>query len=96
DPGAKGNGVWFSYTKIDGPELPVIPLPALMPDVAEIIPPENNQISVPTPTNKPVMNDQPDGPPTVPSPGSVLAITSVTVALFLVLILGSVFWKRSS
>lgn len=28
DPGSKGNGVWFSYKKIDVPELPVAELPS--------------------------------------------------------------------
>lgn len=27
DPGSKGNGVWYSYKKIDAPELPIVQLP---------------------------------------------------------------------
>jgi hypothetical protein len=96
DPGAKGNGVWFSYTKIDGPELPVIPLPTVMSNLAQAIPTESVQLNVPTSTNQPITGDQLGARPTVLSPGSVLAITLATVVLFLILFFGSVLWKRSS
>lgn len=31
DPGNHGNGVWYSYTRLDTPELPLAPLPTLAP-----------------------------------------------------------------
>jgi hypothetical protein len=38
DPGEKGNGVWFSYKKLDMEESPVIQLPKLMEPLAEPTP----------------------------------------------------------
>lgn len=31
DPGLKGNGVWHSYSMIDAPELPIVPVPTVEP-----------------------------------------------------------------
>ncbi|MFC1997196.1 hypothetical protein ACFLXI_06265 [Chloroflexota bacterium] len=34
DPLARGNGIWYSYTVLDAPELPVVPLTTLRPETA--------------------------------------------------------------
>lgn len=98
DPGSVGNGVWFSYKKFDGPELPVTPWPDLTSNISEPAPTENPEQILPTPTEAIIRDNQlvEDGPPTVLTPGSVLAITLGTVILFLVMFFVSVVWKRSS
>ena len=98
DPGSKGNGVWFSYKKLDGPELPVTPWPDVASNISEVVPTANTDQVLPTP-NSEVVSETPlidEGPPTVLTPGNVMAITLVTVILFLVMFFVSVVWKRSS
>lgn len=98
DPGSVGNGVWFSYKKLDASELPVTPWPDLTSNVSDTVPTENPDQILSTPVNEIVRNTPlaDEGPPTVLTPGSVLAITLVTVILFLVMFFVSVIWKRSS
>ena len=98
DPGSVGNGVWFSYKKFDAPELPVTPWPDLESNIPEATSTENPDQILPTSTSEVIRENQlgDEGPPTVLTPGSVLAITLVTVILFLVMFFVSVIWKRPS
>lgn len=96
DPGSKGNGVWFSYKKVDAPELPIIPLPTSTSNLYETLSNENSYLAFPTPTSAIVKNILLDDPPTTITVGNIIAITLITVILFLILFFVSILRKRSS
>lgn len=101
DPGARGNGVWYSYKTGFGPELPVEPLPTMTSDInqnagLEATPNTDSSPLYPSPTHVNLNTVQLENSPFVLSSGAAIAITFIVVAIFVGLLLILILNKRSS
>lgn len=91
DPGAGENGVWYSFTTLDAPQLPVEPLPVPMvilqnTPTVEVLPPVATATSLPVPgtvANTDVL--QADSSP--PGPALAVVIGAVPVILLIMVVL---------
>ncbi len=101
DPGTKGNGVWFSYKKGFGPELPVKPLSTIISGIEtntnpDMIPNISSYPISPTPTHQILNNTEFENSSITLTPGEVIAISLIVVVLFIVSLLIFILSKRSS
>lgn len=98
DPGSKGNGVWYTFKKIDAPELPVeeLPIPATFSNSpivpADSISVEDTPSIPPVPTSIPLNEDLLDNPTSLVGVGRIFG--GVAVVTFLLLIAFLFFAKR--
>lgn len=101
DPGLKGNGVWYSYTQLNTPELPVVVYappsePAPMP-TATAVPLSDDLLastdgsSAPVPLNV----SQPSGLFFFENPAGIVVVGLVPVVFVLLLILSRAFYHSN-
>lgn len=95
DPGLKGNGVWYSYKRLDAPEMAVVPLPTVAPTPTPHPDPTATPSSpTPTPKPRPIFMQ----PTSVDAAGSFLnnnPANSLVVGLVPVVLLMAVVFMRA-
>ncbi|GAB4544527.1 MAG: hypothetical protein Kow0063_38280 [Anaerolineae bacterium] len=84
DPGEGQNGVWYSYTMLDAPELPVVPLPTPSPTpTATATPAPTPPSPTPTPMRPASISQEPASGRPAGAPAIPLVLGLVPVVLLL-------------
>lgn len=92
DPGLGADGIWYSYSVLDAPELPVVPLAtALLPVATQVIVTPTIEFNTPEPTSRPELLD--DAPPSNLGSNPALPIIIGTIPVILI-VLGVVVGYR--
>jgi hypothetical protein len=86
DPGAGQKGIWYSYIKLDAPELPVIPLPTLtaVPTATPTLTAMPNNVNPTPPPELEVALHEPVPSGDIGNPGGLLVLGVTPVILVLV------------
>jgi hypothetical protein len=95
DPGLKGNGVWYSYRQLDTPELPLVPIPTVLPVTSSQAPTASATATPasPTPTStvrpefKNIEVNEAEGSNPIDNPAGAVVIGLVPAIALLAIIL---------